>query len=57
MRAVSPRPGNRFDNGISVDGIISFTFLVGTALAESGESSTVLAYPQINVFMGDHAGH
>ena len=38
--------------GISVDGIISFTFIVGAALAGLGGILYSFAYPQINVFMG-----
>ena len=38
--------------GIPVDGIISFTFIVGAALAGLGGILYGFAYPQINVFMG-----
>ncbi len=38
--------------GIPVDGIISFTFVVGAALAGLGGILYGFAYPQINVFMG-----
>ncbi|MBI5603563.1 MAG: branched-chain amino acid ABC transporter permease [Deltaproteobacteria bacterium] len=38
--------------GIPVDGIISFTFIVGAALAGLGGILYAFAYPQINVFMG-----
>ena len=35
-----------------MDGIISFTFIVGAALAGLGGILYGFAYPQINVFMG-----
>lgn len=38
--------------GVHVDGIISFTFVVGAALAGLGGILYGFAYPQINVFMG-----
>ena len=38
--------------GVHVDGIISFTFIVGAALAGLGGIFYGFAYPQINVFMG-----
>jgi branched-chain amino acid transport system permease protein len=38
--------------GVHVDGIISFTFIVGAALAGLGGILYGFAYPQINVFMG-----
>ena len=38
--------------GINVDATISFTFVVGTALAGIGGILYGFAYPQINVFMG-----
>jgi branched-chain amino acid transport system permease protein len=38
--------------GVHVDGIISFTFIVGAALAGLGGILYAFAYPQINVFMG-----
>lgn len=38
--------------GIPVDGIISFTFIIGAALAGLGGILYAFAYPQINVFMG-----
>jgi branched-chain amino acid transport system permease protein len=52
MRAVS------FDReiaslmGINIDWIVSFTFIVGAALAGVGGILYGIAYPQINVFMG-----
>lgn len=52
MRAVSYDRETASIMGISVDGIISLTFLVGTALAGIGGILYGLAYPQINVFMG-----
>lgn len=38
--------------GVPVDHIISFTFMVGAALAGLGGILFAFAYPQINVFMG-----
>jgi branched-chain amino acid transport system permease protein len=38
--------------GVPVDGIISFTFITGAALAGLGGILFAFAYPQINVFMG-----
>jgi branched-chain amino acid transport system permease protein len=38
--------------GVPVDGIISFTFIIGAALAGLGGILFAFAYPQINVFMG-----
>jgi len=52
MRAVSHDQEMASLMGIHVDGIISFTFIVGTALAGLGGILYGFAYPQINVFMG-----
>jgi len=52
MRAVSHDPEVASLMGINIDGIISFTFVVGTALAGVGGILYGFAYPQINVFMG-----
>lgn len=52
MRAVSHDPEVAALMGINIDGIISFTFLVGTGLAGIGGILYAFAYPQINVFMG-----
>lgn len=52
MRAVSHDPEVAALMGINIDGIISFTFIVGTALAGVGGILYGFAYPQINVFMG-----
>lgn len=52
MRAVSHDREVASLMGIPVDGIISFTFIVGAALAGLGGILYGFAYPQINVFMG-----
>lgn len=52
MRAVSHDQEVAALMGINVDAIISFTFVVGTALAGIGGILYAFAYPQINVFMG-----
>ncbi len=52
MRAVSHNRETASLMGINVDGTISFTFAVGTALAGIGGILYGFAYPQINVFMG-----
>jgi branched-chain amino acid transport system permease protein len=52
MRAVSHDQEVAALMGINVDAIISFTFVVGTALAGVGGILYAFAYPQINVFMG-----
>lgn len=52
MRAVSHDPEAAALMGINIDGIISFTFIVGTGLAGIGGILYAFAYPQINVFMG-----
>jgi branched-chain amino acid transport system permease protein len=52
MRALSHDPEAASLMGVPVDGIISFTFVVGAALAGLGGILYAFAYPQINVFMG-----
>ncbi|MEI6154257.1 MAG: branched-chain amino acid ABC transporter permease [Deltaproteobacteria bacterium] len=52
MRAVSYDKEVASLMGIGIDGIISFTFIVGAALAGAGGILYGIAYPQINVFMG-----
>jgi branched-chain amino acid transport system permease protein len=52
MRAVSHDPEVASLMGINIDATISFTFVVGAALAGVGGILYAIAYPQINVFMG-----
>lgn len=52
MRAVSHDREAAALMGIGIDGIISFTFIVGASLAGMGGILYGIAYPQINVFMG-----
>jgi branched-chain amino acid transport system permease protein len=52
MRALSHDQETASLMGISVDATISFTFVIGTALAGVGGILYGFAYPQINVFMG-----
>jgi branched-chain amino acid transport system permease protein len=52
MRAVSYNREVASLMGIGIDGIISFTFIVGASLAGLGGILYGIAYPQINVFMG-----
>lgn len=52
MRAVAYDKETASLMGINVDKIISFTFVVGAALAGIGGLLYGIAYPQINVFMG-----
>jgi branched-chain amino acid transport system permease protein len=52
MRAVSYDKEVASLMGISIDGTISLTFMVGAALAGVGGLLYGIAYPQINVFMG-----
>ncbi|OPY70598.1 MAG: High-affinity branched-chain amino acid transport system permease protein LivH [Syntrophorhabdaceae bacterium PtaU1.Bin034] len=52
MRAVSHDQETASLMGINVDATISFTFIIGTALAGIGGILYGFAYPQINVFMG-----
>ncbi len=52
MRAVSYDRETAALMGINIDGIISFTFIVGASLAGLGGILYGIAYPQINVFMG-----
>jgi branched-chain amino acid transport system permease protein len=52
MRAVSENPGVASLLGISVNGIISFTFLLGATLAGAGGVLYALNYPQIDPIMG-----
>ena len=52
MRAASyDKPTARL-MGINVDGVISFTFALGAALAGAGGVLYAIAYPQLIVFMG-----
>jgi branched-chain amino acid transport system permease protein len=52
MRAVSyDKPTARL-MGISVDGVITFTFALGAMLAGAGSVLYAIAYPQLIVFMG-----
>jgi len=52
MRAVSYDQELSSLMGINIDATISFTFIVGGALAGLGGVLYGIAYPQINVFMG-----
>jgi branched-chain amino acid transport system permease protein len=52
MRALSHDQETASLMGINVDATISFTFIIGTALAGIGGILYGFAYPQINVFMG-----
>lgn len=52
MRAVSYDKETASLMGVGIDGIISFTFIVGASLAGVGGILYGIAYPQINVFMG-----
>lgn len=52
MRALSHDQETASLMGVNVDATISFTFIVGTALAGIGGILYGFAYPQINVFMG-----
>jgi branched-chain amino acid transport system permease protein len=52
MRAVSFDQETAALMGINIDWIVSFTFIVGAALAGVGGILYGIAYPQINVFMG-----
>lgn len=52
MRAVSHNQETASLMGINIDWTISFTFIVGAALAGIGGILYGFAYPQINVFMG-----
>jgi branched-chain amino acid transport system permease protein len=52
MRAVSWDMGAASLMGISVNGIISFTFALGSVLAAAGGVLYALAYPQIDPLMG-----
>jgi branched-chain amino acid transport system permease protein len=52
MRAVSYDQEVASLMGINIDGTVSFTFVVGAALAGVGGILYGIAYPQINVFMG-----
>ncbi len=52
MRAVSFDQEAASLMGINIDWIISFTFILGAALAGVGGILYGIAYPQINVFMG-----
>ncbi len=52
MRAVSLDREAASLMGINIDATISFTFMVGAALAGVGGILYSIAYPQINVFMG-----
>jgi branched-chain amino acid transport system permease protein len=52
MRAVSFDMEGASLMGINIDGIVSFTFMIGAGLAGIGGILYGIAYPQINVFMG-----
>jgi len=52
MRAVSENPGVAGLLGISVNGVISVTFLLGATLAGAGGVLYALNYPQIDPIMG-----
>lgn len=52
MRAVSFDPQAASLMGISVNGIISFTFALGSVLAAAGGVLYASAYPQVNPLMG-----
>ncbi len=52
MRAVSFDKETASLMGINVDGVISLTFGIGSALAAAGGVLFGIAYPQINPFMG-----
>jgi branched-chain amino acid transport system permease protein len=52
MRAVSFDIGAASLMGISVNGIISFTFALGSVLAAAGGVLYATAYPQVNPLMG-----
>ncbi len=52
MRAISHDKDTALLMGVNVDNIISFTFVIGGALAGLGGILYAIAYPQINVFMG-----
>jgi branched-chain amino acid transport system permease protein len=52
MRAVSYDHNTARLMGVDVDGIISITFGIGSALAGAGGVLYGIAYPQINPFMG-----
>jgi branched-chain amino acid transport system permease protein len=52
MRAISHDKDTASLMGINIDNIISFTFVIGGALAGLGGMLYAIAYPQINVFMG-----
>jgi branched-chain amino acid transport system permease protein len=52
MRAVSFDQGAASLMGISVNGVISFTFALGSVLAAAGGVLYASAYPQVNPLMG-----
>jgi len=52
MRAVSFDKETASLMGINIDGVISLTFGIGSALAAAGGVLYGIAYPQINPFMG-----
>ena len=56
MRAVSFDLGAASLMGISVNGVISFTFAVGSALAAAGGLLYACAYPQVSPTMGTMPG-
>lgn len=56
MRAVSEDMGAAQLMGISLNGTISFTFAVGSALAGIGSVLYLCAYPQVGPFMGSMLG-
>jgi branched-chain amino acid transport system permease protein len=56
MRAVSFDQGAASLMGISVNGVISFTFAVGSALGAAGGLLYACAYPQVSPMMGTMPG-
>lgn len=56
MRAVSEDMGAAQLMGISLNGTITFTFAVGSALAGIGSVLYLCAYPQVGPFMGSMLG-
>lgn len=52
MRAVSHDPQVASLMGINIDGVISFTFMLGSALAAAAGILYTLRYPKVEPFMG-----
>jgi branched-chain amino acid transport system permease protein len=52
MRAVSHDPQVALLMGINIDGVISFTFMLGSALAAAAGILYTLRYPKVEPFMG-----